>query len=94
MQLVSFSLQGNSPQGAQRYPRLLFSIPITLHHLMTGGIRSSHGVSLDISEGGLGALVEAKLRSWRYDRNRTELARLRSERRGNCALHDQRTIGI
>jgi c-di-GMP-binding flagellar brake protein YcgR len=28
---------------------------------MTGGIRSSHGVSLDISEGGLGALVESKL---------------------------------
>lgn len=61
MQLVSFSLHKNYTRGTQRYPRLLFSTPISVHHLMTGGIRSSRGVSLDISEGGLGALVEAKL---------------------------------
>ena len=61
MQLVSFSLHKNYARGTQRYPRLLFSTPIRVHHLMTGGIRSSRGVSLDISEGGLGALVESKL---------------------------------
>jgi hypothetical protein len=47
---------------ARRHPRALFSVPVTLHHLMPGGIRASHGITLDISEGGLGALVQAGLR--------------------------------
>jgi len=41
----------------RRYPRTLFSVPVTLRHLMTGGIRSLRGISLDISEGGFGAIV-------------------------------------
>lgn len=45
----------------QRHPRILYSIPLTLHHLANRGIRSSHGISLDISEGGIGALVEGPL---------------------------------
>jgi len=52
----------NCPAGAvRRHPRLLYSIPLTLHHLAMGGIRTSHGISLDISEGGVGALVEGSL---------------------------------
>jgi len=47
----------------QRYPRALFSVPVTLRHLDTGGIRSSGGISLDISEGGLGAMVRGGLRA-------------------------------
>ena len=43
---------------ARRYPRALFSVPITLHELTTGGIRASHGISLDLSEGGFGAIVK------------------------------------
>jgi len=53
----------SSPRGTQRYARILFSTPITLHYLTTRGIRSSRGVSLDISEGGLGALVEGSLQA-------------------------------
>ena len=50
------------PAGAaRRHPRLLYSTPLTLHHLATGGVRSSHGISLDISESGIGALVESSL---------------------------------
>jgi hypothetical protein len=45
----------------RRHPRLLYSIPLTLHHLCAGGVRSSRGISLDISESGLGALVESRL---------------------------------
>lgn len=45
----------------RRHPRLLYSIPLTLHHLAAGGVRSSHGISLDISEGGIGALLEGQL---------------------------------
>ncbi len=46
----------------QRYQRALFSVPVTLRHLMAGEIRSSRGISLDISEGGLGAMVRDGLR--------------------------------
>lgn len=61
MELLSFSLHRSYARGSQKHPRSIFSTPITLHHLITDGIRSSRGVSLDISEGGLGALVEATL---------------------------------
>jgi hypothetical protein len=46
---------------ARRYPRTMFSIPIDVRMLMPGGVRCTHGVSLDISEGGLGALVQSNL---------------------------------
>lgn len=45
----------------RRHPRLLFAIPLTFHHLVAGGVRSSHGISLDISESGVGALVQGSL---------------------------------
>lgn len=62
MQLTPFPLSHRSgPRGSQRYARVLFSTPITLHYLTAGGIRSSGGVSLDISEGGLGGLIEGSL---------------------------------
>jgi PilZ domain-containing protein len=47
----------------QRYPRALFSVPVTLRHLEVGGIRASGGITLDISEGGLGAIVRGGLRA-------------------------------
>lgn len=50
-----------SPRGSQRHARVLFSTPIALRHLTADGLRHSRGVSLDISEGGLGALVEGFL---------------------------------
>ena len=45
----------------QRYPRTPFSVPLTIRHLQPGGIETTHGISLDISQGGLGALVEGRL---------------------------------
>ena len=49
-------------EPVRRHPRTLFSVPLTLRHLMTGGIRSARGISLDIGEGGLGAIVQGDLR--------------------------------
>jgi hypothetical protein len=53
----------NRVQGSQRHPRMLFSVPVMLHRLVPGGVRFTHGISLDISESGLGALVENGLRA-------------------------------
>jgi hypothetical protein len=47
--------------GVRQYPRVPFSAPITLRHLVTGGIQRVRGMSLDISEGGLGAIVQGEL---------------------------------
>jgi hypothetical protein len=41
----------------RRYPRVLFSVPITIRHLRRGGVRTTQGISLDLGEGGLGAIV-------------------------------------
>ena len=45
----------------RRHPRLPFSVPITLHHLKVGGTRTFAGMSLDLSEGGFGVLVNGHL---------------------------------
>ncbi len=50
------------PRPLQRYPRALFSVPARFQYLLPGGIRSSRGTTLDISEGGLGAIVSGELR--------------------------------
>lgn len=49
----------NAP--VRRYTRTLCSVPVTLRHLAAHGINTTRGVSLDISEGGLGALVQGEL---------------------------------
>jgi PilZ domain len=51
-----------SAKCPRRHPRALFSVPVTLYHLMPGGVQTSRGISLDISEAGLGALVQGDLR--------------------------------
>lgn len=45
----------------RRHPRALFSAPITLHHLSYGGIRTTRGISLDLGEGGLGAIIQGEV---------------------------------
>lgn len=47
--------------SGRRHPRTLFSVPITLRHLCRGGVRASRGVSLDLGEGGLGAIVQSEV---------------------------------
>ncbi|GEM_PF-6318656 len=53
---------GVKPRGGyellRQHPRILSSIPITLRHLCRGGVRSTHGITLDLGEGGLGAIVQ------------------------------------
>lgn len=48
--------------SSRRHTRMLFSVPITLRHLCRGGVRASHGISLDLGEGGLGAIVQGEVR--------------------------------
>lgn len=49
--------------GVRRHARTLFSVPITLDRVAEGGVRSARGISLDISESGLGALLQTILRA-------------------------------
>ncbi len=49
-------------EPVRRYPRALLSVPFGLRHLMGGGIHTTRGITLDISEGGMGALVQGDLR--------------------------------
>jgi hypothetical protein len=63
LNLQSACTVDNRQRPQQRYSRALFSVPLRLRHLEVGGIRSSGGISLDISEGGLGAMVRGGLRA-------------------------------
>ena len=49
-------------QPVQRYRRAVFSVPVTLQYLGAGGIQTVHGISLDMSEGGIGGLLQHPLR--------------------------------
>ena len=50
------------PRSEQRvHPRALFSVPLKLHHLRPGGVSTSRGLTLDLSQGGVGALVQIDL---------------------------------
>lgn len=53
------------PQDAnghfRQYARTLFSVPLTLRHLSRNGVRATRGISLDIGEGGLGAIVQGDM---------------------------------
>ncbi len=51
-----------SYEFARRHARALFTVPLTLRHLTGRGVRTSRGISLDISEGGIGALVQGTVR--------------------------------
>src|SRR5260370_36305611 len=42
----------------RRHARTLFSVPIMVRHLSRGGVRTVRGISLDLGEGGLGAIIE------------------------------------
>jgi c-di-GMP-binding flagellar brake protein YcgR len=52
-------LQANSPQmrPVRRYPRYVFSVPITIRHWPPHGFRTTRGMTLDISAGGMAAIM-------------------------------------
>ncbi|HZQ69306.1 MAG TPA: PilZ domain-containing protein [Terriglobales bacterium] len=57
---------GNRPtpaysNGVRRHPRVMFSVPILLHRLSAGGLKTTRGITLDLSQGGIGALVQGSL---------------------------------
>jgi len=45
----------------RRYVRMLFSVPITVRHLGRSGVQSTRGISLDLCQGGLGAIVHGEV---------------------------------
>ena len=54
--------RGMQATPQREYPRAMFSVPLTLRHLPNDGFRGVPGISLDIREGGLGAMVQGHLR--------------------------------
>jgi hypothetical protein len=52
----------NGNHGVRRHLRYPFSVPLTVLHLLPDGFRSCHGISVDLSEGGLGAILTDDLR--------------------------------
>lgn len=48
-------------ETVRRHRRTLFSVPISLCHLANGGVRSDRGITLDLSHGGMGAVVKGQL---------------------------------
>src|SRR5215475_11003074 len=62
MLLDSHAVSHTTVEDAPRlHPRVLFSVPIRLRHLGAGGVKTAHGITLDLSESGMGALVEGSL---------------------------------
>ena len=49
------------PVPQREYPRTMFSVPLKLRHLGKEGYGAVRGVSLDISQGGLGAMAKGNL---------------------------------
>ena|SRR5271157_6396887 len=45
-------------ESLQRHARALLSVPVNVRRLTGAGIGTTRGISVDISEGGLGALVQ------------------------------------
>ena len=62
VQALAGTREGKGDEPARKHPRALLSVPLRLRHLMGGGIHTSRGITLDISEGGVGALVTGDLR--------------------------------
>src|SRR5437868_1459846 len=48
--------------GIRRHGRYLFSVPLTVQHLLAEGSSRTHGMTLEISEGGMSAIVQGDLR--------------------------------
>ena len=61
MRLHTASEANDANTPVRRHMRALLSVPITLHHLTGVGIAATRGITLDISESGLGALVQGDL---------------------------------
>lgn len=61
MNPVVATREPSTDRTLRRHPRALFSVPITVRRPTADGAGSSRGISLDISEGGIAALVQENL---------------------------------
>jgi len=61
MKLFSSAPSPAPDRSIRRYPRSIFTAPLTLRHLGAGGVHKLRGITLDVSEGGMGALVQGNL---------------------------------
>ena len=62
MRVTTAATKAPRPRGERRmHQRVIFSVPLKLYHLMPGGISSARGISLDLSESGVAALVQMDL---------------------------------
>jgi hypothetical protein len=62
MQTHTNNVKADSYPSIRRHPRSPYSVPIFFHGFATGFVRTTRGISVDISEGGVGALVQGSLR--------------------------------
>jgi len=62
MKFFSSAPSPATDRSIRRYPRSIFTAPLTLRHLSSGGVRKLRGITLDVSAGGMGALVQGDLR--------------------------------
>lgn len=63
MQLNEIETQRASHQnvGIRQHPRYLFTVPVTVRHWPPQGFRTARGMTIDISEGGMAAIVPDSL---------------------------------
>ncbi len=62
MKFFSSSPSPAPDRSLRRFPRSIFTAPLTVRHLGAGGVCKLRGITLDVSEGGMGALVQGDLR--------------------------------
>ena len=48
--------------AVRRYPRFILSVPVTVRRWPPQGFKTARGITIDISEGGMGAIVPDRLR--------------------------------
>jgi hypothetical protein len=46
----------------RQYPRYVFTVPVTIRHWPPQGFRTARGMTVDISEGGMAAIMPDSLR--------------------------------
>jgi c-di-GMP-binding flagellar brake protein YcgR len=47
--------------GTRRHPRFMFTVPVTVRHWPPQGFRTARGMTLDISESGMAAIMPDSL---------------------------------
>jgi c-di-GMP-binding flagellar brake protein YcgR len=64
MNLHQAEAQTGWPDGGatRQYPRYVFTVPVTIRHWPPQGFKTARGMTVDISEGGMAAIMPDSLR--------------------------------